>query len=172
MKELPEANILNIEAALLDTDGSCRDVNFENPTWCGVTKLIRSLEQLFENRSAWDGSENLLNEPHSETIVTTAQTGKSIILGYSNGTTVVAELQIFVCSEEDGSPFIELTFFPQDILRSENLGRSFINWIDEMQLLLRSHRAYCRYENASWRFGEVGSNSGVFYVSDTVTTRE
>lgn len=44
----------DIVASLLDRDGSCRDLNFETPTWTGVRDLIGSLESPFGEVSGTD----------------------------------------------------------------------------------------------------------------------
>ena len=164
MKELHQ-----IEAALIDVDGSCRDVNFEGATWDGVAEFVSSLEQSFEERSAHDADGNLIDEPHCETAIVSARRGGSVHLRYRAGSTVVTALQTFICREDDDSPFVELTFFPQDVLRTEHLERDFILWMNEIQMRLQARRYYCRYENASWCFGDTGPRSGVFLVSDRPT---
>jgi hypothetical protein len=78
-------------------------------------------------------------------------------------------LQVFICSEEDGSPFVELTFFPDDVESGPFLRRDFIAWARQMQTHLGARRYYARYENASWRLGDTGPQSGVFLVSDDIT---
>ena len=80
----------------------------------------------------------------------------------------ITNLQAFVCSAEDGSPFVELTFFPEDVRQTPSLRSEFIAWADNLKSRLRARRYYARYENASWRFGDIGANSGVFLVSDDV----
>jgi len=34
---------------------------------------------------------------------------------FNAGVGLIRNLQVFICSEEDGSPFVELTFFPDDV---------------------------------------------------------
>lgn len=34
---------VGLEAALRDVDGSCRDLNFDNATWAGVSQLLSAL---------------------------------------------------------------------------------------------------------------------------------
>ena len=74
----------DIVTSLLDRDGSCRDLNFETPTWKGT----------------------------------------------------------------------------------ESLRSDFIEWAQQQQSLLEARRYYARYEDASWHFGDIGAQSGVFLVSD------
>ena len=122
MKDLHE-----FEAALLDyDDGTCRDVNFEGATWEGVAEFLRSLEQFFKERSAFDGNGNSLNEPHWETAKLSARRGPYANLHYWGGNAKVTELQCFICCEDDDTPFVELTFFPEQVLRTEDLGRDFM----------------------------------------------
>jgi len=88
---------------------------------------------------------------------------------FNAGVGLIRNLQVFICSEEDGSPFVELTFFPDDVVPGPFLRRNFIGWAQRMQTHLRARRYFARYENASWRFGDTGAQSGVFLVSDDIT---
>ena len=155
----------DVAAALLDDDGSCRDVNFENPTWDGVATLFENLLQHFHVASAGDHEGREIPEPIPSSVVALAQTGGFAQVFFSDGTGLVTRFQVFVSSEEDGSPFVEITFFPQDLDRDQDVKRVFVEWTDELQALLRARRYYARYENASWKFGDLSPTGGVFLVS-------
>ena len=71
-------------------------------------------------------------------------------------------MQVFACRDEDGSPFVELTFVPGDVQRPPNLRDAFVEWMQIVRDLLAASRAYARYENASWKQGDAGPSSGVF----------
>ncbi len=161
MRELQD-----IEAALLDVDGFCRDVNFEGVTWDGVAQLVRYLEPSFEERSARDRDGNLLNEPHSKTTIASTRESGAAHLTYNRGSGIVKHLQVFICREDNGSPFVALTVFPQDVVRSQDLKHDFIEWVNEMCAHLQAKRYYCRYENASWSLGDTDTMSGVFIISN------
>ncbi len=104
---------LKLEDALLDEDGSCRDVNFLKPTWDGVTQFVNRLEQAFGERIASDGEGNSLAEPHWKDIKAAVLKTGSVHMVYRNCTEILNNLQVYVGREDDKSPFIELTFSPR-----------------------------------------------------------
>jgi hypothetical protein len=165
MKELHD-----IVTSLLDKDGSCRDLNFEAPTWAGVEDLLGSLESRFGKASGTDQEERAIAAPFQKSVLAAAKDRGCIHLVFNEGVGLIKTLQMFVCSENDGSPFFELTFFPDDVEPTQSLRRDFIDWAHQMQARLCARRYYARYENASWRFGDTGAHSGVFLLSDDVTT--
>jgi hypothetical protein len=160
----------DIVGSLLDMDGSCRDLNFEAPTWAGVEDLLHMLEGMFEEASGTDQEGRVIVAPLRDAVLLVSQNRGHLHLVFKAGSSLVKNLQIFVCSEDDGTPFVELTFFPDDVEQTPSLRCDFIAWAHQMQICLRAHRYYARYENASWQFGDTGADSGVFLVSDDVTT--
>jgi len=162
MKEL-----FDIVTSLLDVDGSCRDVTFEDPNWNGVADLIRSLQAAFPDCSASDQEVGALTGPLAEFVSKAVRERGCALIEFGGGPGIIKRLllQVFV-EEDDGSPFVELSFFPEDVEPTQELRRDFIEWADTMQRLLRARRYYARYENASWQFGDISSNRGVFLLSD------
>ena len=159
---------LDIVKSLLDKDGSCRDLNFEAPTWEGVKKLLNSLEGDFKEISGTDQEGKTLTAPYSESDIAEAQKGGYVHFSLKSGRGLIKNLQVFICPEDDGAPFIELTFFPEDVEQTNSIQSEFIAWVQKQQSLLEARRYYARYENASWHFGDIGEHSGVFLVSDDV----
>jgi hypothetical protein len=159
----------DIVTSLLDRDGACRDLNFEGPTWAGVRDLLDSLESAFEEVSGADQDGNVLTAPFRESVLAVAENRGYLHLIFNARAGLIRNLQVFICSEEYGSPFVELTFFPDDVEPGPFLRRNFIEWAQQMQMRLGARRYYARYENASWQFGDTGAQSGVFLVSDDVT---
>lgn len=155
----------DIATSLLDRDGSCRDVNFEHPVWCGVDDMIRRLRSTFKKIKVFDSGGNTINELAPGSVFSAAKNG-FVQLVLEEGSDLIANLQVFVALEDDGTPFVELTFFPEDVKATSNLKRDFITWADEIRRLLRADRYFARYENASWEFGDLGPTSGVFLVSE------
>jgi hypothetical protein len=162
--------ILDIVTSLLDRDGSCRDMNFEAPTWKGVENLLASLGSAYEEVSGTDNEGKDLRPPFGESAIAEARKGGYIHVLLHRGAGPIKNLQVFIGSEKDGSPFVELTFFPEDVEQTTSLRSDFIEWARQQQLLLEAKRYYARYENASWRFGDIGAQSGVFLVSDDTRT--
>lgn len=159
----------DIATSLIDADGSCRDINFETPTWEGVEDLMGSLIGSYGNASATDGEgRTIATLPNA--LLEAARDSGSIHLILGEGGGLIKFLQVFVFSEEDGAPFVELTFFPDDVARTPTLRDDFIEWANAVRVRLGARRYYARYENASWQFGDTGANSGVFLVSDEAAT--
>ena len=160
MRELQD-----IVMCLLDRDGTARDVNFESPTWEGLGDLMEFLEGGFEGVSCVDGEGRDWQGPLHACPGVLLQKDGVALLDFHGGKGLVQELQVFVCLEDDGSPFVELTFAPEVVAATSSLRDDFIEWVEEMQARLRSRRSFVRYENASWRFGDTGAHSGVFLVT-------
>jgi hypothetical protein len=158
----------SVAACLLDIDGSCRDINFEAPTWAGIKKLITLLEADFKSTTSSDTHGHELGKPFSENFSLPARNGEYARMCFNEGEGLITDIQVFVCTEENSVPFIELTFFPDDLRQSPTLEADFVAWAEELRLTLESQRYYVRYENASWQFGEISPHSGVFLVSDGV----
>lgn len=158
----------DIVTSLLDRDGSCRDLNFEAPTWAGVEQLLALLEASFGEVSGTDQEGKGLEPPFRQSAFAVAHKRGHAHLLLKGGAGLIKNLQVFVCSEEGGSPFVELTFFPGDVEPTASLRTDFISWAAQMQSLLEARRYYARYENALWQFGDIGAQSGVFLVSDDI----
>ncbi|NSX53260.1 hypothetical protein [Parasulfitobacter algicola] len=160
-----------IETSILDDDdGSCRDVNFLQPTWDGVEEFIKRSEKLFREYSSADGEGNSLLEPYWKSVKASVQKTGYVHLSYANSFEIINNVQIFVCSEDDGSPFIELTFFPEDVAVVSNLETVFIGWVGAAKFTLQASEYFCRYENASWTIGDISPGSGVFLASENIST--
>lgn len=163
MKELHD-----VASALLDVDGFCRDLNFERPTWAGVGALTGRLQESFKEISATDLQGHEIADVSPESVSYAARDSGSVRLLFGGGTGLIRHLQLFIVREAGGSPFVELTFFPDDVRPAEDLRTEFLSWANDLRACLRARRYYARYENASWRFGDIGDGSGVFLVSDPV----
>lgn len=158
----------DIVTSLLDKDGSCRDLNFEAPTWAGAGRLLASLENAFGEVSGTDQDGKFLGPEFRQDALAAAQKRGYAHLLFSQGAGLIRNLQVFISCEDDGSPFVELTFFPEDVRHTAALRCEFIAWAQQLQSQLGAPRCYARYENAAWRFGDIGAESGVFLVSDDI----
>ena len=150
-----------VESLTIHDDGSCRDVNFLCPTWEGVDRFVASIDASFVRSSAVNGEGRTI-EGRISTLVASGKGTAHLV--FESGTGVLRRIQVFVYCEDDGSPFIELTFFPEDVVQSPALQRDFTEWAQGACRQLQARRLFVRYENASWTFGDTGSNSGVFLV--------
>ena len=159
----------DIVESLLDNDGSCRDLNFELPTWAGVKKLLALLETDYKEISGTDQEGKALPQPFRESVLIAAKNSGYAHLLFSKGVGLIRNLQVFICMEKNGTPFVEISFFPDDVCSTSTLRDDFITWTQEMQSRLEARRHYARYENASWQFGDVSSQSGVFMASNNIS---
>jgi len=145
-----------------DDDGSCLDLNFDRPTWAGLGKAFEYLLEAFDTAAATRGDGGEIPEPKPDRLVETTAGGESLHVILNGGHDLFRNMQVFACRDADGGPFLELTFFPSDVQRIPNLRNAFVEWVQMVRDLLAASRAYARYENASWKQGDVGPNSGVF----------
>lgn len=155
----------DLVTSLLDADGSCRDVNFEEPTWKGVADLVDLLRVPFGTCAASDPEGQRLPEPLRDSVVKAATRCDGYVqVHLRDGKGLFKEVQLWVCVEDDKSPFVEIQFFPEDVARTATLRDDFLRWADRARSTLQASRFYARYENASWQFGDTSSHSGVFLV--------
>jgi len=157
----------DVEACLLDEDGSARDLNFESPTWSGIEKLIRDLQDDFSEVEVHDDGGNKVPAVDVAAALRRIRDQDGYVhMSLRGGRALVSHLQLFVGYTDSPFPFVELTFFPDDVVRSVSLEAQFLAWLEQIQRTLQAKRAYARYENATWKLGEVGARSGVFYSTE------
>ena len=156
-----------IDAALLDVDGSCRDMNFDRATWPGVRSLIdRARREFGDVRVGFTshGTDEVQVADVEVALDLVEQRGGCVQLLLNHGSSVLRHLQIFASSAPGEPLFVELSFFPQDVLPQVDPHVPFGAWADSVSNVLGATRYFVRYENASWTFGDVGAGSGVFLV--------
>jgi hypothetical protein len=154
----------DIVECLCDVDGAARVVTFQDCSWIGIEDLVTTLRAFFERYSATYTDEEVRHDPDPHAVVLSVQEKGTGHLVFDAGTGLLNQLQIFVSHENEGNPLVELVFFPEDVDK-KNLRETFIVWVREMHKLLQAQCYYARYENHSWRLGDVGPESGVFLVS-------
>jgi hypothetical protein len=164
--------LIDIVTSLLDVDGACRDVTFEGSSWNGVADLIRCLQASYPDCSASAQEVRALTGPLAASLSRAIRDKGCVLIEFRRGPGIIKRLQVFVSGEADGSPFVELTFFPEDVKPTQELRCDFIEWADTMQRHLRARCYYARYENASWQLGDISSTGGVFFVSDELDVDE
>jgi len=165
---MPDANE-DIETCLLERDGSARDMNFEAPTWPGLWDALRELRAEFSTARIGltsDDTDSVRADDIESALQRVQVRGGAVQILLAGGHQLLSHLQLFVTDEAGASPFVELTFFPQDVLPRPGLEERFTTWLRGMQRTLGATRVYARYENASWRFGDVAFGSGVFFASE------
>ncbi|MBK8208501.1 MAG: hypothetical protein IPK87_17185 [Planctomycetes bacterium] len=153
-----------IEMSLRDNDGSCRDINFLAPSWDGLAELLTELTQTFAVSSAEDHNGSVIAQVQSEALVGAARAGHVRML-LKSGNSLFKTLQVYSGAGRDGTPFIEMSFFPEDLIPTADLAPIFVQWVESMRTRVHASEYYVRYENASWRLGDIGPRSGVFCSS-------
>ena len=157
--------IHDIATSVLDDDGSCRDLNFEGATWKGIHTLLEYALGSSTEREVTDGEGRIPSGTRASDLVMSVKNSGSIRLLLKNCEgALVRHLQVFVFREVNGTPFVELTFFPEDVAKVDDLRVAFLRWLQELCSMLGASRCYARYENASWAFGDTRHGSGVFLV--------
>lgn len=156
----------DIVASLTNNDGTCRDVSFDGPSWEGVVRLIEDLEPCFHDCSVTDDEGQVFPSLSAASTAWAGHDGGSVFAVLGRGTGFLKRLQVFISTNDGSSPFVELTFFPEDVEHRDHLKRDFIEWVDKMRCLSGARRCYARHENASWQMADVSPESGVFLVCD------
>jgi hypothetical protein len=158
-----------VEGALLDVDGSCRDLNVDRASWVGIRTLVDKLRADFETvtvGSASDGIDESSAVTVGQALNTVESRGGYVQLLFKGGSNILTHLQIFVAVGVDEPLFLEVTFFPQDLRPKTALFDAFTSWASDLCETVGGTRYFVRYESASWQFGDAGPNSGVFLVQD------
>ena len=154
----------DVKESLLETYGACIDVTFVAPTWQGVQTLLDELWASYTKISATNGDYEYVDNPESSSVTAWARETPHLHVVLENGDGLIRRLQVFLSPEPEG-PFVELTFFPEDIDHSSDLAQAFVAWADAKCASTGARSYFARQENASWKFGDVGPNSGVFLAS-------
>ena len=159
-------NAADIQRCLFERDGSCRDINFTNPSWAGVDRLIERISRTHDIKEATDSSGSVVTVASGHTCdsLVPAPDGYVLFQGQA-ASALIRQLQVFVGREMDGMPFVEFTFFPDDLREAGFTVDGFVRFVRELQELLEATNYFVRYENASWRFGDCGQGSGVILSS-------
>ncbi len=157
-----------VERCLVERDGFCRDMNFADPSWAGVDRLMQWAAAPYDIKEATDSNgtdviEKLVDRRSLETIFP-APDGYVHVLGDGRNT-LIRQLQLFVAREEGGSPFVGMPFFPEGLNKRVFTVNEFVQLMQMTQDLLEASEYFVRYENAGWGFGDCGEWCGVIFSS-------
>lgn len=150
-----------------DEDGSCRDINFDLPTWEGIKNLLKRFMEDYSKCLCHYFHGNISEKEYNinELLELEWEKGDSAKLYLSEGKKELSQLQVFIYLEENMEPFIELTFFPRDVKFSEDKVNLFLDNISDIKEILNAKKFFLRYENASWDYGDVSKNAGIIYYA-------
>jgi hypothetical protein len=150
--KLDELTRRRVEAALLDCDGSCRDINFgESISISGAIDVLGLLA------SSWTIAQAMTGE--GDEIANAELRGNfqlpcgSLSTVWNNGRNP-EHIQAYFHWNEADRVFCELTFFPQDLDGATFALDGFLAMLGKLALAANSSEYYLRYEDASWRHGQ------------------
>ncbi|UUZ49656.1 hypothetical protein LP420_05330 [Massilia sp. B-10] len=161
---IDERTRFHVETALLDCDGSCRDINFaERISTSGAIDVLRVLESSWTLVQAMTGEGEDIAK--AELRGNLGQVSGSISTVWNGGSNP-EHIQAYFHWDEPDSVFCEITFFPQDLDGATFKLVDFLSMLSKLALAARSAEYYVRYEDASWRHGQHGNDSVI--LSDRV----
>jgi hypothetical protein len=149
---LDDPILRSVEAALLDCDGSCRDINFaENISTSGAIGILELLESSWTLAQAMTGEGDEVPSTVMQSIL--RQPNGSLSTVWRGGRNP-EHIQAYFHWVETDRVFCELTFFPQDFDSQTFTLLGFLSVLRNLAIAARSDEYYLRYEDASWRHGE------------------
>ncbi len=160
------ADLDRIRDELLERDGSCRDVNFVGMTWADALTILRRLIERADTGTAVDANGGAL-QLDASIVHEASRTTSHVHLCLESSSVPFTHFQCFIFADTD-VPFMELTFFPDDIVHSDAPLREVVHFLDSLCAGTSITDYFVRYENASWTFGDNGPTSGVIFTRSTV----
>ncbi|MDY6970665.1 MAG: hypothetical protein SVR08_18725 [Spirochaetota bacterium] len=153
---------------ITDNDGSCRDINFTGVKWMSVEAFINKLFDSYSSvkiQLTHSGKET--TEVEFRDFIDDIKKNDTSANIYAEDTNnTIQQLQMYIFTDSNGQPFIELTFFPQDLNLSAERIDEFLSLIEEWKDILEATKFFVRYENMSWKLGDTSKYSGVIYTSN------
>lgn len=153
-----------VETALLDCDGSCRDINFaECISTSAAIDVLRVLAPSWTLVEAMTGEGEDIAKAELQGNLRQASGSLSTVW---NGGSNPEHIQAYFHWDEPDSVFCEITFFPQDVDGETFKLIDFLSMLSKLALAARSAEYYVRYEDASWHHGQHEKDSVI--LSDRV----
>ena len=140
-----------VEAALLDRDGSCRDINFSESIFTS-----RAIDVLKFLASSWTYVQAMTGEGDeiaSAELEGNLQLASGSLSTVWNGGRNPEHIQAYFYWNEPDKVFCEITFFPQDMDSGTFKLTEFLSMLGKLVSVAGSDEYYLRYEDASWRHG-------------------
>ena len=141
--------------------GSCRDINLsEHLSHDASLKLLKVISAEWTLSSALDNDDV---ETSLDGISKRIGVGTGGMLTIWSGGSFLKRLRCYLYWNPTEGVFCELTFFPEDIIGSDPFVEKLTNFLRIPLFATRSSEYYVRFENASWRHGDVSRESGVIF---------
>lgn len=155
--KIDELTRRRVEAALLDCDGSCRDINFAEyiPT-SGALSILEFLASSWTfSQAMTSGGEKIIKEELQGIL---QQASGSLSTVWNCGCNP-EHIQAYFHWDAPDRVFCELTFFPQDFNGETFTCVGFLSLLNKLVLAAHSDEYFLRYEDASWHHGQKNKNS-------------
>lgn len=162
--KIDELTRRRVEAALLDRDGSCRDINFSESIL--TSSAIDVLEFL---ASSWTYVQAITGEGDeiaSVELEGNLQLSSGSLSTIWNGGRNPEYIQAYFYWNEPDKVFCEITFSPRDINAETFKLMEFLSMLGKLVAVAGGDEYYLRYEDASWRHGQ--QKNDVVILSDKV----
>ncbi|MEM6386708.1 MAG: hypothetical protein AAF718_10775 [Pseudomonadota bacterium] len=130
-------NFSSFEGFIGEREGAFRDINFANPSWNGFRRLVDHFAQKYPQVSVAD-KDGSLNEVLSSVVTDAARKPGGLLVSYKSSEGWISEFQVFFGTEDDHSPYVEISFHPNDVIHSDDTRHAFLAWTDEVKLLLQA----------------------------------
>ena len=147
-------------------------MNFEAVQHSGLQAYIKKITETYSIRTChvWEAHQEAKDVPPTELRTHLMPPKMSAQLYAENLDMLIQQLQLYIFIEDDGQPFLEVTFSPQDVNLEPGNIDAFVSLMKAWQETLQATTFYVRYENVSWRIGDTSRYSGVIYTADTQLT--
>lgn len=141
-----------VESALLNRDGSCRDINFtQSISTSGAIGVLEFLASSWNLTQGTSGAGNELTPTELESNLRLPSGSLSTVWNAGNNP---EHIQAYFHWLEPDSVFCEITFYPDDFDDETFTLQGFLSVLSRMALAAGSNEYYLRYEDASWRHGQ------------------
>ena len=157
LMNIDELTLRHVETALLDCDGSCRDINFaEGISTSGAIDVLGFLASSWTMVRSMTSEGDEVANAELQGYLRKASGSLSTIW---NGGHNPEHIQAYFHWDEPERVFCEITFFPQDFDGETFKLTDFLSMVSKFALAARSTEYYLRYEDASWRHGQDEKDS-------------
>lgn len=162
--KIDEPTRSRVEAALLDCDGSCRDINFaECISTSGAIDVLGLLASSWTLTRATSVEGDEIDSAELERNFRLVSGSLSTVW---TGGRNPEHIQAYFHWLEPDRVFCEITFFPCDFDDETFTLLGFLSMLSKLTLAANSDEYYLRYEDASWRHGQYEKDSVI--LSDKV----
>ncbi len=154
-------SVSTIQEDLLNRDGSCRDINLAE--WISKDDAIAVIELVQESWSlvqSVDGEGQQLSLPETMSLLLHATGSAQMIWKRED---FIPHLQLYCHWSSPTQYFCELTFFPNDLDVESFEMQTFFSFLKSLLSASHSEEYYVRYENASWKHGDISPDSGIIF---------